>query len=539
MDTLYLLGTSVCATLTTLAPPSPASTASPILASTTQENPVSNIPMLCLLWYHPFVAAYHAQDAKSPTDAQRSSQKLRPNFASHTRRDPLSHLSDKGQHRVRSFSNPHLRLTIPTPPISSSIQFMACKSIRHALMILANRQYSVRTRGDDSISLGTSPHRPHSPNVQSTNPNWSPTSTRPASPSIDRRHSLQPSIAQHIVGNLESIQRRVVSLIVGILENSNNTTATNDDRLIVCHMFLIQMLLLIQFLFPPQVAACELLVIISVGDWTNTSDVVGHSQVIGQVFQWMARLSHSRKSKIEGQLLSALHPHLIKFVQRIPISNLAKSDTAITLACYLVPLIPSHADPVLQVSLLDAIAAALDKLPLEREGSNSFFDLDNLRLLCSLCTKWLVKLVSKPLEGSVLRSALGVLHRVARVVLAYNVSSEAILSHIFKSIAVRLAPFIPHSPVATMPLLDTLSIHSNEIVQSWDGRDRDMDSDFDERETEDEEDDDWDDEDDTTGGEVVVGELTTFLHIVKAAEASAVSKILLMLPTHERSVLSW
>lgn len=262
VETLYLLGTSINATISTLLVPS--NTENPHQSEAFRENSIANLPMLCLLWYHPFVANQSAsQDATPKQSDPPQKQKLRPHFLSHARRDSHSHLSsDKGQQRVRSFSNPQLRLAIPTSTISSSsIQFMGCKSLRHALMLVSSRMYSVRSRDDFPSPSNPPAHRPHSPNTvvppanppsyspsnpSSYNPSPSPipstynlslqpspASCRPGSPNVDRRHSAQPSISQHVIGNLEPVQKQVVDLIVGLLESGNSTG--NDDRLIVCY----------------------------------------------------------------------------------------------------------------------------------------------------------------------------------------------------------------------------------------------------------------------------------------------------------------
>lgn len=298
-------------------------------------------------------------------------------------------------------------------------------------------------------------------------------------------------------------------------------------------------------------AACELLVVISVGEWSNSAgDIENHARLITQVFIWISRLPPGRKSKTEGQLLSALHPHLPAFIECIPLPNqhsprepeITKiSDPALALAFYFVPLIPAHADHDLQDSLLGAVAAALSR----PSTTAALPDPDNLRMLCSNCSKWLIRLIAKPLEGSVLRGVLVVLHRVVRVSLAHNLGADSLLPSILKSVAQRLTPLVPaHIPPVTaiprLPVLNALALLSNETGGSWESRDTDSDIDDteDKGKEEDDDEEDWDDEDDTTGGEVVLEECGSFLREVRGNLSDAYAKALGSLSLAERSVLS-
>ncbi len=338
--------------------------------------------------------------------------------------------------------------------------------------------------------------------------------------------------------------------------------------------------------------------LISIGqlDTNPTPDleIDTYGQVIAKVFHWISELPPGRKTRVEGQLLSALHLILPKFIHCIPLPTVrtytpssegqvptrtpskhnltinipsrgdevlqdtahrlallsvnAKDrstnfDAALHLTCCFIPLIPFHPDPVQQASLLSATRAALDRLPdKETVPSGKFLDLDTLRNLSSLCGKFLVRLPAKPLEASVLRELMAVLQRGAIATLKRPMA-DAVLPQILRSVAQRIVPLVP-TPSNSAFINSSSKSTNSKTKYTNDGNShqhRGGDNEGEAEEKEEEEGGDWDEEDDVIGGEEVMKEeAITLLSACRAVdEKFEFVKILNTLPANERYALSW
>jgi hypothetical protein len=208
---------------------------------------------------------------------------------------------------------------------------------------------------------------------------------------------------------------------------------------------------------------------------------------------------------LRSRLLRDISPYLSLYVRSVPIQS------AVLILKQLVPVIVSHDDPTLQTSLIDAICNVLSSASVETTQG-----------LRQLCMDSLMKLVGKPLEGSVIRSLLSLLLCIVKLEPTY-------LSVVLCAIASAVRKRPGHSQDGQLPLL------SNEIIdvtrEKWYGEEEDEDDDGSEEEN-------WDDDDDETTADSLLKEFKKFLNSLDS-ELSFKQKNTNIVPSNDWAMIVW